>query len=54
VAAWIGEHCFAHLDAPVSRVGAQDCHVAYEPTLEQAVLPQVGDIATAARALLDY
>ena len=54
VAAWIGEHCFAHLDAPVRRVGAQDCHVAYEPTLEQAVLPQVDDIAAAARSLLDY
>jgi pyruvate/2-oxoglutarate/acetoin dehydrogenase E1 component len=35
-------------------VGARDCHVAYEPTLEQAVLPQVDDIATAARTLLAY
>ena len=54
VTAWIAEHCFAHLDAPVTRVGALDCHVAYEPTLEQAVLPQVDDIAAAARALLAY
>jgi 2-oxoisovalerate dehydrogenase E1 component len=53
VAAWIAEHCFEHLDAPVSRVGAQDCHVAYEPTLEQAILPQVDDIAAAARTLLE-
>ena len=54
VAAWIAERCFGHLDAPVGRVGALDCHVAYEPTLEQAILPQVEDIATAARALLAY
>jgi 2-oxoisovalerate dehydrogenase E1 component len=54
VSAWISEHCFEHLDAPVTRVGAQDCHVAYEPSLEQAILPQVDDIAAAARTLLAY
>ena len=36
------------------RVGAQDCHVGYEPTLEDAVLPQVGDIATRIESLLSY
>ncbi|MHB8463867.1 MAG: alpha-ketoacid dehydrogenase subunit alpha/beta [Acidimicrobiales bacterium] len=54
VAAWIGEHCFADLDAPVSRVGATDTHVPYEPTLEQAVLPQVDGIAAAMRQLLAW
>jgi 2-oxoisovalerate dehydrogenase E1 component len=54
VAAWIGEHCFAELDAPVRRVGALDTHVPYEPTLEDAVLPQVADIEAAARAVLAY
>jgi 2-oxoisovalerate dehydrogenase E1 component len=54
VAAWVGEHCFADLDAPVARVGAQDCHVAYEPTLERAILPQADDIAAAARRLLAF
>jgi 2-oxoisovalerate dehydrogenase E1 component len=54
VAAWVGEHCFAELDAPVRRVGAADTHVAYEPGLERAVLPQTDDIAAAARSLLAY
>ncbi|MDE3204917.1 MAG: dehydrogenase [Acidobacteriota bacterium] len=54
VAAWVGEHCFGDLDAPVSRVGALDTHVAYEPALERAILPQVEGIAGAARRLLDF
>jgi 2-oxoisovalerate dehydrogenase E1 component len=44
VAAWAAEHCFTDLDAPVRRVAALDTHVAYEPTLEDAILPQVDDI----------
>ena len=52
IAAWIAEHCFWSLDAPVRRVGALDTHVPYEPTLEDAVLPQVDDIAAAARDVL--
>ena len=52
LAAWVGEHCFADLDQPVRRVGAADTHVAYEPTLERAVLPQVEGIEEAARRLL--
>jgi len=54
VAAWAGEHCFEDLDAPVSRLAALDTHVAYEPTLEQAILPQVGDIAAACLDLVGY
>ena len=54
VAAWIGEHCFESLDAPIRRVAAIDTHVAYEPTLERAVLPQVDDIHTALLELLKY
>ena len=51
VAAWVGEHCFADLDAPVRRVAARDNHVPYEPTLERATLPQADDIAGAIREL---
>jgi 2-oxoisovalerate dehydrogenase E1 component len=54
VAAWIAAECFTSLDAPVRRVGAADCHVPYEPTMEQAVLPQVDDIVAAARAVLRF
>jgi 2-oxoisovalerate dehydrogenase E1 component len=54
VAAWAAEHCFGDLDAPVSRVGATDTHVAYEPTLERAILPQVEDIVAAASRVLEY
>ncbi|MGH9268036.1 MAG: alpha-ketoacid dehydrogenase subunit alpha/beta, partial [Acidimicrobiales bacterium] len=54
VAAWAAEHLFADLDAPVTRVGAKDCHVGYEPTLEHAVLPQAADIAAAARRVLAF
>lgn len=54
VAAWAGEHCFSDLDAPVRRVAAADTHVAYEPGLEKAILPQVDDILAAARATLSY
>ena len=54
VAAWIADECFGDLDAPVGRIGALDCHVAYEPTLEDAILPQPADIEAEARRLLAY
>ena len=54
VAAWIGEHCFDELDAPVRRVAARDTPVAYEPALERAILPQVEGIAAAAIAILEF
>lgn len=54
VAAWTAENCFADLDAPVRRIGAADTHLAYEPTLERATLPQVEDIAQAAQELVGF
>ncbi len=54
VSAWVSEHCFDDLDGPVQRVGATDTFVAYEPTLETAILPQVDDIERAARDLAAY
>jgi 2-oxoisovalerate dehydrogenase E1 component len=52
VAAWASGELFWDLDAPVGRVGAQDCHVAYAPELEDAILPQVDDIMGAAQRVL--
>jgi 2-oxoisovalerate dehydrogenase E1 component len=52
VSAWASDELFWRLDAPVRRVGAQECHVAYAPELENAILPQVDDIAAAARRVL--
>ncbi len=51
VAAWAAEHCFWALDAPVTRLGAADTFVAYAPSLEEAILPQVADITAVARSL---
>jgi 2-oxoisovalerate dehydrogenase E1 component len=54
VAAFIADTCFEHLDAPVWRLGATDTHVAYEPSLEDAILPQAADIKRDLEALLAY
>lgn len=39
IAAWISEHCFASLDAPVARVGSLDTAVPFAPPLEKEFLP---------------
>jgi len=54
IAARIGQELFEHLDAPVRRVGALDTFVGYNPVLENAILPQVDDLATAMRELARY
>ena len=38
IAAWIGEHLFAHLDAPVMRVASLDTAIPFAPTLEKNFL----------------
>lgn len=40
IAAWIGEHCFAWLDAPVVRVGSIDTPVPFSKLLEDGFLPK--------------
>jgi 2-oxoisovalerate dehydrogenase E1 component len=38
IAAWIGEHCFEYLDAPVKRLGSLDTPVPFAIELEKAFL----------------
>ena len=40
VAAWISEHCFTHLDAPVMREASLDTPVPFATALEQNFLPK--------------
>jgi 2-oxoisovalerate dehydrogenase E1 component len=40
IAARIADELFDQLDAPVRRIGAMDTFVAYQPILEDAILPQ--------------
>ena len=54
IAARIGEELFGELDAPVKRVAAMDTFCAYQPKLEDKILPQTDDIAMAVRQLLEY
>jgi 2-oxoisovalerate dehydrogenase E1 component len=54
IAARIADELFDELDGPVRRVAATDTFCAYHPALEDAILPQSGDIARAARDLAAY
>jgi len=39
ISAWIAEHCFEYLDAPICRVASLDTPVPFSQTLEQNFLP---------------
>ncbi|MCA9297710.1 MAG: hypothetical protein KDA28_01510, partial [Phycisphaerales bacterium] len=54
ICARISDELFEYLDGPVRRVGALDSFVAYEPGLEDTILPQVADLERAARDLYAY
>ena len=54
IAARIADELFDELDAPVRRVAAADTFCAYNPKLEDAILPQTEDIFRAALELAKY
>ncbi|SVA67762.1 uncharacterized protein METZ01_LOCUS120616 [marine metagenome] len=54
LAARIADELFDQLDAPVKRVGALDCPVAYHPILEEAILPQTDDVLQAIMTVAEY
>jgi 2-oxoisovalerate dehydrogenase E1 component len=54
IAARIADQLFDKLDAPVRRVAAKDTFVAYQPILEDAILPQMDDLYRAMLQLAEY
>jgi 2-oxoisovalerate dehydrogenase E1 component len=54
IAARIADQLFDHLDAPVRRVAATDTFVAYQPLLENAILPQASDLFRAMQELAEF
>ena len=53
ISAMIAESdAFDYLDAPIVRLGGIDSPIPYNPDLEKAAVPQVNDIITSARALV--
>jgi 2-oxoisovalerate dehydrogenase E1 component len=54
IAARIADQLFDKLDAPIRRVAATDTFVAYQPILEDAILPQANDLFRAMKELAEY
>jgi len=54
IAAIIAEEAFYSLDAPVKRVAAMDTFCAYQPKLEDVILPRTDHITAAVKQLLAY
>ncbi|HEY6936944.1 MAG TPA: transketolase C-terminal domain-containing protein, partial [Terriglobales bacterium] len=54
IAARIADELFEELDAPVRRIAAEDVFVAYQPLLEDEILPQSEDIERAMLELAEF
>jgi 2-oxoisovalerate dehydrogenase E1 component len=54
IAARIADELFHDLDAPVRRIAAMDSFCAYQPKLEERILPQSRDIVNAVRELAAF
>jgi len=54
ITARIADELFDELDAPVKRVAAMDTFCAYQPKLEDVILPQTEHLTAAVKQLLEY
>ena len=54
IVAFIADELFGDLDAPVQRVAANDCHIAFNAAEEDAVIPNSGSVVTAIRKLASF
>ena len=54
IAARVGDELFHDLDAPVKRIAAMDTFVAYQPALEDVILPQADDLYKAMVAMAEF
>jgi 2-oxoisovalerate dehydrogenase E1 component len=54
IAARIADELFEELDAPIRRVAATDTFCAYQPKLEDAILPQTEDIIRAVNDIVKF
>jgi 2-oxoisovalerate dehydrogenase E1 component len=54
IAAMVSKEGFQDLDAPVSRLGSKDCHIPYNPDLEDDILVQTEDVRAAVKELLAF
>jgi len=54
LAARIADELFDELDGPVKRIAATDTFCAYQPKLEDAILPQSDAVVEMAKQLLEY
>jgi 2-oxoisovalerate dehydrogenase E1 component len=54
IAARVADELFEELDAPVRRVAATDTYCAYQPKLEDEILPQTKDLVRAVREIVAF
>jgi len=54
IAARIAEELFDELDAPVKRIAATDTFCAYQPKLEDVILPQSDAVVAMVKKLIEY
>jgi 2-oxoisovalerate dehydrogenase E1 component len=54
VVARIAQNCFEYLDAPIMRLGAQDCFVPSAVSLEDECLPSTDEVRSKVKELLQY